>query len=78
MGPVPRDPVRSEAGTAGSLADGGNLERNGLRCSAYDGGVACGNISGGVAFFISRDHYELVSPEGKNAVASPSKAPKTP
>ena len=60
------------------LADGGNLERNGLRCSAYDGGVACGNISGGVAFFISRDHYELVSPEGKNAVAAPSKTQKTP
>ena len=60
------------------LADGGNLERNGLRCSTYNGGVACGNISGGVAFFISRDHYELVPPEGKNTVAAPSKAPKSP
>ena len=60
------------------LADGGNLERNGLRCSTYNGGVACGNISRGVAFFISRDHYELVPPEGKNTVAVPSKAPKSP
>jgi hypothetical protein len=60
------------------LADGGNLERNGLRCSAYDGGVACGNVSGGVAFFVSRDHYELISPDGKNADAAPSKTPKSP
>ena len=90
----PRGSVRGGAGSQGYgpqgsrdggiaelpvLADGGNLERNGLRCSAYDdGGVACGNISGGVAFFISRDHYELVLPEGKNTVAVPSKAPKSP
>ena len=60
------------------LADGGNLERNGLRCSAYDGGVACGNVSGGVAFFISRDHYELISPEGKKTEAAPSEASKSP
>jgi hypothetical protein len=39
------------------LADGQNIERNGLRCSAYNGGVACGNISGGVAFFVTRDGY---------------------
>lgn len=60
------------------LADGGNLERSGLRCSVYDGGVACGNVSGGVAFFISRDHYELISPKGKNPEAAPLKAPKSP
>jgi hypothetical protein len=60
------------------LADGGNLERNGLRCSAYDGGVACGNVSGGVAFFISRDHYELVFPNGKNTATTHSKAAKSP
>jgi hypothetical protein len=74
-------PLKSRGGGIAELpvlADGGNLERNGLRCSAYDGGVACGNVSGGVAFFISRDHYELISPKGKNAEAAPSKAPKSP
>jgi hypothetical protein len=60
------------------LADGGNLERNGLRCSAYAGGVACGNVSGGVAFFVSRDHYELVSRGDENAASAPSRAPKSP
>jgi hypothetical protein len=43
------------------LADGQNLERNGLRCSAYNGGVACGNVSAGVGFFVSADRYELIS-----------------
>jgi hypothetical protein len=47
------------------LADGQNIERNGLRCSAYNGGVACGNISGGVAFFVTRDGYQLISDGGK-------------
>ena len=37
------------------LDDGQSLERNGLRCSAYNGGVACGNVSAGVAFFVTRD-----------------------
>jgi hypothetical protein len=60
------------------LEEGKNLERNGLRCSAYNGGVACGNVSAGVAFFISRDHYELVSNGGANASAAPSEAPKSP
>ncbi|MFJ5955204.1 hypothetical protein ACIQC5_04520 [Paenarthrobacter sp. NPDC092416] len=49
----------------GELADGQNIERNGLRCSAYNGGVACGNVSGGVAFFVSRAGYELISDGGK-------------
>lgn len=35
------------------LAEGQNLERNGLRCSAYNGGVACGNVSAGVGFFVA-------------------------
>ncbi|MDR6792868.1 hypothetical protein J2X12_001769 [Pseudarthrobacter oxydans] len=43
------------------LADGQNLERNGLRCSAYNGGVACGNVSAGVGFFVSENRYELIS-----------------
>ncbi|WP_090820363.1 MULTISPECIES: hypothetical protein [unclassified Arthrobacter] len=47
------------------LADGQNIERNGLRCSAYNGGVACGNVSGGVAFFVTRDGYQLISDGGK-------------
>jgi hypothetical protein len=68
-GPVSQLPV---------LEDGQNLERNGLRCSAYDGGVACGNVSAGVAFFISRDHYELVSGGSENASATPSEGPKSP
>ncbi|MFE5838224.1 hypothetical protein [Arthrobacter sp. NPDC056493] len=68
-GPVSRFPV---------LPDGGNLERNGLRCSAYRSGVACGNVSGGVGFFISRDHYELISGNGKNVQTAPAKVPKTP
>nr|WP_309977118.1 hypothetical protein [Arthrobacter oryzae] len=68
-GPVSQLPV---------LEDGQNLERNGLRCSAYNSGVACGNVSAGVAFFISRDHYELVSGGPENASATPSEAPKSP
>lgn len=60
------------------LEDGQNLERNGLRCSAYNSGVACGNVSAGVAFFISRDHYELVSDGGANASTTPSEAAKSP
>jgi hypothetical protein len=68
-GPVSKLPV---------LPEGGNLERNGLRCSAYRSGVACGNVSGGVGFFISRDHYELISANGKNVQTAPAKALKTP
>ncbi|MET3935833.1 hypothetical protein ABIE00_003879 [Arthrobacter sp. OAP107] len=68
-GPVSKLPV---------LPEGGNLERNGLRCSAYRSGVACGNVSGGVGFFISRDHYELISAKGKNVQTTPAKAAKTP
>ena len=68
-GPISQLPV---------LADGQNVERNGLRCSAYDGGVACGNVSAGVAFFISRDRYELISPPSTPGSPTPSGAPKTP
>ncbi|MGW9412952.1 hypothetical protein [Arthrobacter cupressi] len=46
------------------LSEGQNIERNGLRCSAYNGGVACGNISAGVAFFVNRAGYLLVSDGG--------------
>ncbi len=60
------------------LADGQNLERNGLRCSAYDGGVACGNVSAGVGFFVARDRYELISKEAATASPAPAEASKTP
>lgn len=60
------------------LADGQNLERNGLRCSAYNGGVACGNVSAGVGFFVSPERYELI-PEAAPATAPvPTEAVKTP
>ncbi len=52
------------------LAEGQNIERNGLRCSAYNGGVACGNISGGVAFFVSREGYQLISDGGKTVTGN--------
>jgi hypothetical protein len=60
------------------LPDGQNLERNGLRCSAYDGGVACGNVSAGVGFFVARDRYELISKPSETASDTPSAAPKSP
>ncbi|MCY1220715.1 hypothetical protein D9M72_327400 [compost metagenome] len=60
------------------LEDGQNLERNGLRCSAYNGGVACGNVSAGVGFFVSRDRYELISADSADPSAAPSEAPKSP
>jgi len=60
------------------LADGQNLERNGLRCSAYNGGVACGNVSAGVGFFVSRDRYELISKPAETASPAPAMAPKSP
>lgn len=60
------------------LADGANLERNGLRCSAYNHGVACGNVSAGVAFFVARDHYEAFSKGAETAAPAPSGASKTP
>lgn len=68
-GPISQLPV---------LEDGKNVERNGLRCSAYNGGVACGNVSAGVAFFVSRDRYELILPGSKPASPTPSQASKTP
>jgi hypothetical protein len=55
------------------LDDGQNIERNGLRCSAYNGGVACGNVSAGVAFFVSRDTYQLVAAPTPSSSPTPSK-----
>ncbi|MGJ3189493.1 hypothetical protein FQP90_01735 [Paenarthrobacter nitroguajacolicus] len=52
------------------LAEGQNIERNGLRCSAYNGGVACGNVSGGVAFFVTPEGYQLISDGGKTVRGS--------
>ncbi|WP_285244448.1 hypothetical protein [Pseudarthrobacter sp. fls2-241-R2A-127] len=60
------------------LADGQNLERNGLRCSAYNGGVACGNVSAGVGFFVSTERYELIPGPGATASTAPADALKTP
>ena len=61
------------------LPEGQNLERNGLRCSAYNGGVACGNVSAGVGFFVRRDRYELISEAvAKRPPPAPAEAPKTP
>jgi len=68
-GPISQLPV---------LDEGQSVERNGLRCSAYNGGVACGNVSAGVAFFVTRDRYELIPNTGKPASQDPSIAPKTP
>lgn len=72
--------MESEFGSKGSrsgpvsqlreLAEGQNIERNGLRCSAYNSGVACGNVSGGVAFFVSREGYQLISDGGKTVRGS--------
>ena len=60
------------------LPEGQNLERNGLRCSAYNGGVACGNVSAGVGFFVARDRYELISKAAATASPAPAEASKTP
>jgi hypothetical protein len=60
------------------LEEGQNLERNGLRCSAYNGGVACGNVSGGVGFFVSEDRYELISGPAESASPAPAEASKSP
>jgi hypothetical protein len=60
------------------LAEGQNLERNGLRCSAYNGGVACGNVSAGVGFFVSTERYELIPGPGEEASPAPSEGSKTP
>ena len=60
------------------LADGQNLERNGLRCSAYNGGVACGNVSAGVGFFVSTERYELIPGPDKSTAPPQAGASKTP
>ncbi|QNE13669.1 hypothetical protein [Pseudarthrobacter sp. NBSH8] len=60
------------------VAEGQNLERNGLRCTAYNGGVACGNVSAGVGFFVARDRYELISKAAATVSAAPTEALKTP
>jgi hypothetical protein len=74
-------PRGSKAGPLTELAvlpEGKNLERNGLRCSAYNGGVACGNVSAGVGFFVSPNHYELIPGPAASAPAATAKASKTP
>lgn len=74
-------PNGSKAGPVAQLqvlGEGKNLEGNGLRCSAYNGGVACGNVSGGVGFFVSQDRYELISGPAKSASPAPAEASKTP
>ncbi|MFP5312376.1 MAG: hypothetical protein ACLGH7_08240 [Actinomycetes bacterium] len=74
-------PKGSKAGPLSQLpvlADGQNLERNGLRCSAYNGGVACGNVSAGVGFFVSPQRYELIQNATKNSPSPATEAPKTP
>ncbi|MBT2566076.1 hypothetical protein J7I84_06105 [Arthrobacter sp. ISL-85] len=60
------------------LADGQNLERNGLRCSAYNGGVACGNVSAGVGFFVSPERYELIPGPAKSNQPQPPEVQKSP
>jgi hypothetical protein len=60
------------------LAEGANLERNGIRCSPYNHGVACGNVSGGVAFFVAKDHYEAFSKAAETPAPAASGAAKTP
>ena len=59
------------------LTDGQNLERNGLRCSAYNGGVACGNVSAGVGFFVSPDRYELIAGPAESPSPAPAEPSKT-
>ncbi|HEY8701542.1 MAG TPA: hypothetical protein VIM08_11390 [Arthrobacter sp.] len=68
-GPIARLPV---------LAEGQTIERNGLRCSAYNGGVACGNVSAGVAFFVTRARYELFSKAADKTSQAPAEPSKTP
>ena len=60
------------------LPEGRNIERNGLRCGAYNGGVACGNVSAGVAFFVARDRYELISKATDKPSPAPAALSKTP
>ncbi|MDQ0692333.1 putative small lipoprotein YifL [Arthrobacter sp. W4I7] len=74
-------PKGSKAGALAQLqvlGDGQNLEGNGLRCSAYNGGVACGNVSAGVGFFVSPEHYELISRPVETASPVPGNPSKTP
>jgi hypothetical protein len=74
-------PKGSKAGALAQLqvlGEGQNVEGNGLRCSAYNGGVACGNVSAGVGFFISPEHYELISGSAETASPAPAEASKTP
>ncbi|VXC44784.1 conserved exported hypothetical protein [Arthrobacter sp. 9AX] len=74
-------PQGSKAGPMAQLqvlGEGQNLEGNGLRCSAYNGGVACGNVSAGVGFFVSPERYELISKPQDSASPAPAGASKTP
>lgn len=60
------------------LAEGKNLGRNGLRCSADNGGVACGNVCAGIGFFGFGYRYELITQPAESASPAPAEAPKTP
>ncbi|NUT71176.1 hypothetical protein HNO81_08330 [Pseudarthrobacter sp. C4D7] len=60
------------------LAEGQNLERNGLRCSAYNRGVACGNVSAGVGFFVSPERYELIPGPDKSSGPPQPEGSKSP
>ncbi|MDQ0770489.1 hypothetical protein QF031_003238 [Pseudarthrobacter defluvii] len=74
-------PKGSKAGPLAQLpvlSDGQNLERNGLRCSAYNGGVACGNVSAGVGFFVSAERYELVAGPAKGSATPQPQDSKSP
>ncbi|MFF2347969.1 hypothetical protein [Pseudarthrobacter sp. NPDC058119] len=74
-------PKGSKTGPLAQLAvlpDGQNLERNGLRCSAYNDGVACGNVSAGVGFFVSPKRYELIQRPAESSQPPQSEGQKTP
>jgi hypothetical protein len=74
-------PKGSKAGTIAQmqvLGEGQTVEGNGLRCSAYNGGVACGNVSAGVGFFVSPERYELIYRRNETASPTPQEASKTP
>lgn len=60
------------------LGEGQNLEGNELRCPACNGGVACGNVSAGVGFFVSPERYELNYGIAESASPAPPAASKTP
>ncbi|MGG5171760.1 hypothetical protein ACQR35_06220 [Pseudarthrobacter sp. J1738] len=74
----PKGTRNGEISQLETLEDGTAVERNGLRCTVYNNGVACGNLSAGVGFFVSRTEYQLLAPDakaGKTTKSSPSSTP---